>query len=233
MEQKFASLRDRPVLFAHRGASAHATENTLEAFHLAIKLGATGLESDLWVTSDGVPVLSHDGYIKKALRRKPISELKKSELPEHICTLDDLYLQCGTSFDLSLDLKNLDASEPSLKVVRRHSAESRLWLCHTDMSVLRTLRSLTRAYLVHSTRLRYLKEGPERHAASLAESGIDAVNFHHSDWSAGLTTLFHRFERYCIGWDAQYERVIHNLYLMGIDGIHGDHVDRLVSAGSG
>jgi glycerophosphoryl diester phosphodiesterase len=213
VEQKFASLRDRPVLFAHRGASAHATENTLEAFHLAIKLGATGLESDLWVTSDGVPVLSHDGYIKKALRRKPISELKKTELPEHICTLDDLYLQCGTSFDLSL--------------------ESRLWLCHTDMSVLGTMRSLTRAYLVHSTRLRYLKEGPERHAATLAESGIDAVNFHHSDWSAGLTTLFHRFERYCIGWDAQYERVIHNLYLMGIDGIHGDHVDRLVSAGSG
>jgi glycerophosphoryl diester phosphodiesterase len=95
------------------------------------------------------------------------------------------------------------------------------------------MRSLTPAYLVHSTRLRYLKEGPERHAASLAESGIDAVNFHHSDWSAGLTTLFHRFERYCIGWDAQYERVIRNLYLMGIDGIHSDHVDRLVSAGSG
>jgi glycerophosphoryl diester phosphodiesterase len=220
-------------LFAHRGASAHATENSLEGFHLAIKLGATGLESDLWVTSDGVPVLNHDGYIKRAFRRKPISELKISELPEHICTLDDLYLRCGTSFDLSLDLKNFDASEPALTVVRRHSAESRLWLCHTDMSVLRAMRSLTPAYLVHSTRLRYLKEGPERHAASLAESGIDAVNFHHSDWSAGLTTLFHRFERYCIGWDAQYERVIRNLYLMGIDGIHSDHVDRLVSAGSG
>jgi glycerophosphoryl diester phosphodiesterase len=233
VEQKFASLRDPPVLFAHRGASAHATENSLEGFHLAIKLGATGLESDLWVTSDGVPVLNHDGYIKRAFRRKPISELKISELPEHICTLDDLYLRCGTSFDLSLDLKNFDASEPALTVVRRHSAESRLWLCHTDMSVLRAMRSLTPAYLVHSTRLRYLKEGPERHAASLAESGIDAVNFHHSDWSAGLTTLFHRFERYCIGWDAQYERVIRNLYLMGIDGIHSDHVDRLVSAGSG
>ncbi|MDG1198183.1 MAG: glycerophosphodiester phosphodiesterase [Actinobacteria bacterium] len=233
MEQKFASLRDRPVLFAHRGASAHAAENTLEAFQLAIKLGATGLESDLWVTSDGVPVLNHNGYIKKALRRKTISELKKNELPEHMCTLEDLYGQCGTSFDLSLDLKNPEASGPALKVVRRHSAESRLWLCHTDLTVLRTIRSLTPAYLVHSTRLRYLKEGPERHAASLAESGIDAVNFHHSDWSAGLTTLFHRFKRYCIGWDAQYERVIRNLYLMGIDGIHSDHVDRLVSAGSG
>ena len=62
----------------------------MEAFRLAIKLGATGLESDLWITSDGVPVLSHDGYIKKVLRRKPISALKRDELPEHMCTLDDL-----------------------------------------------------------------------------------------------------------------------------------------------
>ena len=126
MEQKFASLRDCPVLFAHRGASAHAAENTLEAFHLAMKLGATGLESDLWLTSDGVPVLNHEGYIKKAFRRKAISELRKTELREHMCTLEDLYIQCGSSFDLSLDLKNPDALEPALKVVRRYSAESRL-----------------------------------------------------------------------------------------------------------
>ncbi|MDQ1372669.1 MAG: glycerophosphoryl diester phosphodiesterase, partial [Actinomycetota bacterium] len=50
-----------PIGFAHRGARAHAPENTLEAFQLALKLGATGLESDVWLTHDGVPVLDHDG----------------------------------------------------------------------------------------------------------------------------------------------------------------------------
>ena len=50
-----------PVLFAHRGAKAHAPDNTLEAFELAVKLGATGLETDAWCTRDGEVVLDHDG----------------------------------------------------------------------------------------------------------------------------------------------------------------------------
>ena len=76
---------------------------------------------------------------------------------------------------------------------------------------------------------RKIKEGPERRAAALAEAGIDAINMHHSDWSGGLSTLFHRFERYCLGWDAQYERVVRDLVLMGVDGVYSDHVDRLMN----
>jgi glycerophosphoryl diester phosphodiesterase len=50
--------------FAHRGARAHERENTLEAFALALGLGATGLESDVWLTRDGVAVLDHDGVAR-------------------------------------------------------------------------------------------------------------------------------------------------------------------------
>ena len=50
------------LLFAHRGASANAPENTIAAFELALGLGATGLESDVWLTADGVAVLDHDGF---------------------------------------------------------------------------------------------------------------------------------------------------------------------------
>ena len=72
-----------------------------------------------------------------------------------------------------------------------------------------------------------MKDGPERRAAQLADAGIDGVNLHHSDWTGGLTTLFHRFNRYCLAWDAQYERVISDLVRMGADGIYSDHDDRL------
>ena len=44
------------------------------------------------------------------------------------------------------------------------------------------------------------------------------------------TTLFHRFERYCFGWDAQYDRVLLALLGMGIDGVYSDHVDRMMAA---
>ena len=84
--------------------------------------------------------------------------------------------------------------------------------------------------LVNSTRLARMKEGPERRAATLAARRIDAVNLHHTDWTGGLTTLFHRFERVCFGWDLQFEHLIRPVVRMGIDGIFSDHVDVMVEA---
>ena len=75
-----------------------------------------------------------------------------------------------------------------------------------------------------------MREGPERRAAQLSDAGIDAVNLHESDWTGGLATLFHRFNVFAFGWDAQFERVLDNLLAMGIDGVYSDHVDRMVDA---
>ena len=66
---RLPSLRP-PIGFAHRGAKANAPENTIEAFELAVRLGATGIESDVWMTSDGVAVLDHDGVVGRRPRRR-------------------------------------------------------------------------------------------------------------------------------------------------------------------
>lgn len=52
-------------VFAHRGASGYAPENTLEAFALAIRQGADGIELDVQLSSDGVPVVIHDETIDR------------------------------------------------------------------------------------------------------------------------------------------------------------------------
>ena len=223
-------LRRPPITFAHRGARAHAPENTIEAFQLARKLGAEGLETDVWLTSDGVPVLDHDGVVKAGLRRRAIADVARKDLPPHVPELAELYATCGTDFELSLDVKDPTAAGPVVAVATEagDGAVGRLWLCHHDWQLVATWRSLSDdVRLVDSTRIRRMKEGPERRAASLTAAGIDAVNLHATDWTGGLTTLFHRFERYAFGWDAQHERVIAALLRMGIDGIYSDHVDRL------
>lgn len=56
---------DWPVNFAHRGASARAPENTLEAFRLAAEDGAGGLETDVHVTRDGHVVAIHDDAVDR------------------------------------------------------------------------------------------------------------------------------------------------------------------------
>jgi glycerophosphoryl diester phosphodiesterase len=225
-----------PIAFAHRGARAHAPENTLEAFALALRLGATGLESDVWLTADGVAVLDHDGRVGSRLRRRPIAGIPRSGLPAHIPTLEDLYAANGSAFELSLDVQDPEAAGAIVAVARTADAGAvgRLWLCHPDWERLVGWRAdWPDVHLVDSTRLRLMRQGPERRAAQLAQAGIDAVNLHHSDWTAGLTTLFHRFGRLAFGWDAQHQRVLQALVGMGIDAVYSDHVDRMVEAVGG
>ena len=80
MSTRLPSLRNPPIGFAHRGARAHALENTLDAFRLAVRLGATGLETDVWLTADGEPVCDHDGAVGRRFRRRSITELRRDEL---------------------------------------------------------------------------------------------------------------------------------------------------------
>jgi glycerophosphoryl diester phosphodiesterase len=227
------SRRTPPIGFAHRGARAHAPENTLEAFELALRLGATGLESDVWLTADGVPVLDHDGVTGSLLRRRRIRDLTRHELPPHIPTLAEVYASFGTDFELSLDVKDPAAGGPTVAVsaTADPTMPSRLWLCDDDLDRLVSWREVSPfVRLVDSTRLARLKQGPERLAARLQDLGVDAVNLHHTDWSGGLVTLFHRFKVLAFGWDAQYDRILDGLLRMGIDGVYSDHVDRMVDA---
>ena len=43
-------------------------------------------------------------------------------------------------------------------------------------------------------------------------------------------TLFHRFERYALGWDAQFDRTLDGLLDAGIDGVFSDHTDVMMAA---
>jgi len=81
-----------------------------------------------------------------------------------------------------------------------------------------------------STRLRRIGEGVERRAADLANAGVDALNMHWSDWSGGLVTLLHRFERAAFAWDLQQPRALAVILGMGIDAVYSDHVDRMMEA---
>jgi glycerophosphoryl diester phosphodiesterase len=230
---RLPSLRRPPIGFAHRGARAHAPENTLEAFRLAVRLGATGLESDVWRTADGIAVLDHDGVVRRGLRKVPIRDLERSELPAHIPTLEELYAEVGTELELSLDVKDQDAFEATIAVASAAGggAPERLWLCHHHVHVVTAWRPLApEVRLVDSTWLRRIPEGVEQRAATLADAGVDALNLHHSEWSGGLVALLHRFERHALGWDAQQERILRELLDMGIDGVYSDHVDRMVDA---
>jgi glycerophosphoryl diester phosphodiesterase len=75
--------RDRPLNFAHRGASHQAPENTLAAFRRACELGADGIELDVQLSKDGEMVVIHDFSLEGTtdgeglVRGKTLDELKE------------------------------------------------------------------------------------------------------------------------------------------------------------
>jgi glycerophosphoryl diester phosphodiesterase len=71
----------KPLVIAHRGASAFAPENTLAAFRLAIALGADGIELDTRLSSDGQAVVIHDARVNRTTNAAgPVASFTAAEL---------------------------------------------------------------------------------------------------------------------------------------------------------
>jgi glycerophosphoryl diester phosphodiesterase len=216
-----------PIGFAHRGARAHAPENTLEAFALALRMGASGIETDVWMTLDDVPVLHHGG----TLRRRPIGELRAAQLPPWLPRLADLYATCGTDFDLSVDLKDGRSATAVLAAARTagHDA-ARLWLCGWGLAPAGWRDADPQVRLVSDTRHMHLTDGWGTHLAAVKAAGVSAVNLRRRRWSRALVDAVHDAGLLAFAWDAQSTRRIRGLLDIGCDAVYSDHVDRMVKA---
>src|SRR6195256_4622602 len=77
----------RPLVFAHRGGSALAPENTMAAFDNGLALGADGLELDVRLSRDGVAVVHHDRTLDRTttlrgpLAARAADELRRADVP--------------------------------------------------------------------------------------------------------------------------------------------------------
>jgi glycerophosphoryl diester phosphodiesterase len=218
------------ITFAHRGARLEEPENTIPAFRRALAAGVTGLETDVWLSADGEVVCAHDPVVRAGRRKYRLADTTAAELAEiSVPRMADVYEELGTAFECSVDVKSPDAAGALVEVARRFDALERLWVCSPDLEVLRPLRAEPAVKLVHSSGKRAIGAPFERHAFDLAEIGIDAMNMHHSEWSAGLVSLFHRFDVKAFAWDTQEARQLRAVLRIGIDAVYCDRPDRMVA----
>ncbi|HLI02353.1 MAG TPA: glycerophosphodiester phosphodiesterase [Acidimicrobiales bacterium] len=228
--------RDLPTLplgFAHRGARAECRDNTLRSFSRALELGAAAVESDVWLTADGVAVLDHDGQVRQGLRRVPIKALRRADLPRHIPTVAELYDLIGPEVDVSLDVKDVAAAGAVIEMAAGIEAASRLWLCG-DGPVLARWRELSAdVRLVASTSPARLAGGAGGFAGGVgraAAAGADAVNMRWSDWDATRVATVHDAGMLAFAWDAQRDGTIAAVLALGADGVYSDHVGVMTAA---
>lgn len=131
-------------IFAHRGASSYAPENTLAAFQKALEMNVDGIELDVQLSKDGVPVVCHDFTINRTSNGKgyihdlTLAQLKsyrfygkfKNEFPnEQIPTLEEV-LQLIGNHDITLNIelkhgpfKHSNLEEKVISLVKKYNIE--------------------------------------------------------------------------------------------------------------
>lgn len=217
----------------------------MPAFRRALAGGAGGLESDVWLTADGVPVLHHDGVLGPPGRRRPIGTLVARQLPGWLPTLEACYRELGALFDLSfefsLDLKGPDEgfvprADATIAVARAaggRAAVGRLWLCGHLRQLAAYRDRDPDVRLVNSASLEAVRAGggPEAYAERLRAAGIAALNLRTREWTprtAGIVPVLHERGVAAFGWDAQSTATLRRLAGYRLDAVYSDHLDRLV-----
>jgi glycerophosphoryl diester phosphodiesterase len=135
-------------VIAHRGASAAAPENTIEAFRLARELGADWVELDARRTADGAVIVHHDAHLPDG---RAIVELARADLPASVCDLADALDACE-GMSINIEIKNwptdpdFDASEQVAEqvvaLVRERSLHDRVLVSCFHLPTIDRIRAL-------------------------------------------------------------------------------------------
>ena len=134
-------------IYAHRGASAEFPENTMASFQRAIDLGAGGIELDVHLSSDGVPVVIHDETLDRTSDATgPVDGLTAAELASldagrgyGVPSLAEVLDLIGTSLHVNIEIKSNRAGQAVIDEVGRRP-ELRWAISSFDWDVLRFVR---------------------------------------------------------------------------------------------
>ncbi|MGD9562213.1 MAG: glycerophosphodiester phosphodiesterase [Pyrinomonadaceae bacterium] len=197
-----------PLIIGHRGASAFAPENTLAAFRLAIDVGADGIEFDVRLARDGVPVVVHDATLARTGRiRAAVGDLTSTELagidvgtwfkgpngvnysseriPTLSKTLDILRDFPGTLFiELKCDGEDTEPLTAAVcEVIKNSPLASRIILKSFSLSVIQHTRArapLIRTAALFAPKIRTILR-KERQLINIAkEVNADELSIHYS-----------------------------------------------------
>ncbi|WP_299024400.1 glycerophosphodiester phosphodiesterase family protein [uncultured Thermanaerothrix sp.] len=136
----------QPVIFAHRGASAYAPENTMSAFRLAAEQGVEAIELDAKLTADGEVVVIHDMTVDRTtnghgeVRCLRLDEIRRLDAGaffsetyrgEKIPLLREVFQELGQNLFINVELTNYNAPLDSLPIkvaqlVREYHLEQRV-----------------------------------------------------------------------------------------------------------
>lgn len=220
---------------AHRGDPYRVRENTLDSLRSALRLGADAVEVDVRLTRDGVPVLLHDGTLKRLWEQdRPVRSLSSDEVrgltAGGVPTLVDALAAAGDA-RLMLDLPGAPdrrAVRRIVDVVRECGAEERVYYC----AGAETMLAVRAADPAAEIALTWTTLAPPR-PALLAAVRPRWINYRFALVDRDLTARVHRDGYLLSAWTPDTRRSMRRLLDMGVDSITTNRIDALCSLRKG
>lgn len=217
-------------LYAHRGASADAPENTLAAFRCALDAGADGIELDVHLSHDGVPVVIHDDTLDRttdgsgAVAAHALGSLKRLDAGrwfapefagEEVPTLEETLQLLRGRLRINLEVKDVRAGMAVVNQLHDFP-DAEVVVSSFDHGLLADLRrsnaALPLAMLFETTDWHRVLAGAERLRACAVHPRVDLV-------SRPLITACHQRHLPIYAWTVDSAPQAHTLEKLGIDGL--------------
>lgn len=230
-------------VWAHRGASGHAPENTLPAFELAYKLKADGVELDVQLSKDGVPVVIHDERIDRVSDGKgwvkdyTLEELRQynynKSFPAYgrvmIPTLTEVYdFLRDTDMTINLELKNSeifyeDLEEKVLKLAEKNKISDRIIYSsfnHYSMRKIKQLRPEARIAFLYSNGILDIAEYADKYHAYAVHPSCKNLEYPNIVEACHSKNI--RVHAWTVNERADFERMNE----LGVDAVITNYVER-------
>ena len=231
----------QPVIFAHRGASAHAPENTLAAFELAFTQHADAIELDAKLSADGQVVVIHDATVDRTTDgHGRIQDLTFSQLRaldagssfsqkfrgEKIPALEEVFEAVGRRTFVNVELTNYVTPYDGLvesvcKLVKKCAMQDRVMFS----SFLAVNLSKARAHLPDVPRGLLVVNGvlgAWARSFGFAFGRYQALHPHLTNASRQQVGRVHRLNRRIHVWTVNAADDMRRLFRWGVDGIFTD-----------
>ena len=238
----------KPLAIAHRGASAYAPENTLAAFNLAFEMGADGIELDVELTQDGVPVVFHFDQDQQTHGRGTLQDLTLAEVKqldagawfdakyrgEKIPTLEEVLAEVGARGLIVIEIKwsavalgNDKLERATADVIAQATSAHNLVVSSFHPIALARLRRLAprvpRALIYQTEIMPALLNGPWFRALVQPRAlhfEHHMLNEKHAAWA--------RSKKYkIVAWHTEEPAEMQRLIMLSIDGIMSNAPDAL------
>jgi len=231
----------RPTIFAHRGASAHAPENTLAAFELALAQGAEGIELDAKLSADGHVVVIHDATVDRTtdghgrVKDMSLADLRslgaglffaEKYRGEKVPTLEEVFEALGKRMFINVELTNYNTPgdhlvESVCMLVKKFELQKRVLFSSFFASNLSKARGLLpevpRGLLAFNGLL-----GAWARSFGFAFGRYQALHPNLKDVTPQQVQRVHRLERRVHVWTVNATEDMRRLFDWGVDAIFTD-----------